>query len=120
MTVLKLTVFSFALAVVAAAIVIVDASNNTADADFKPATIGSNIEQLCNDPATNLVSVASVSLFDDSELIPPPHHNSYMPPPKCRKVKTSCAKYYRYVTIVNGKPVKKETCDKWNYRWECG
>ena len=117
----KLTIFGFVLAVIAAVIVIVDASNSTADAHYTLATSGTDIDQLCVEPAFNLVSVAGVSLLSESELLPPPHHNSYMPPPKCRKVKTSCKKWFYYPdTDSNGDVVRRKTCDKWNYRWECG
>ena len=117
----KLTIFGFVLAIIAAVIVIVDASNSTADAHFTPTTSGTGMEQLCIEPAFNLVSVAGVSLLGESDLIPPPHHNSYMPPPKCRKVKTTCKRWHYYTdTDSNGRPVTKKTCRAWNYRWECG
>ncbi len=38
----------------------------------------------------------------------------------CRKVKTSCAKWYHYLDCDrNGNCKAKKTCDKWNYRIRC-
>lgn len=120
MSVPRRVTLSVALLVVAATIIIVGLPDGTADAHFTSDTGGTNMEQPCVEPAFNLVSVAGVSLLDGSELIPPPHHRSYLPPPKCWKVKTSCKMLYHYTDVdSNGKVVSRTTCQAWNYRWKC-
>ncbi len=120
MTVLRLMIFGITLMVVATAVMIIGSPNSTADAHFTPTTTGTNLEQLCEEPTLNLVSVAGLSWVSDSELMPPLHHNSYMPPPKCWKVRTSCAKWYTYTDCDrDGNCKTKRSCDKWNYKWKC-
>ena len=120
MTVLRLMIFGITLIVVATAVVIVGSPNDTADAHFTATTTGTNMEQLCEEPTLNLISVTDLSWLSDSELLPPPHHYSYSGPLKCKKVKTSCAKEYTYTDCDrDGNCRTKTSCDKWNYKWKC-